>query len=213
MNETAEISREEAFNFPEFASLVNLPQGNAFAMGLKRRVRDSRDVEVAFSEAERVVYEYRTTSEPAEATLLRGAWLRPIGPLDGARPLKIQVLVDDAIVLEEDIDLHIHAGHFPFPRRPCSCNEWGHDQECKCPTTPLQQRISTGVLFGAARVERPTLMDASTFPDDHYGIFAPNGSLVQIKVVKGHSEPVSFKARCGITAALYSTSTKNLETP
>jgi len=211
---TTPLRAEEEFEFPRHASLV--ATGVGYAMGFMRRHRDTRPVDVDIREDspdETVIYELTTASGVCHAILLRSAWLRPTGDpgLDGARPLTVRVTVDENIVLEQSVDEHVRTG-YPYPLRKCFCNSWGGmGMECRCPATPVSRRHPDSFLFYAARVEGPRLTNAVTLPEHDYGIFAPNGTVVRISLVKVGPGPVRFKAVAGITAALYSTKIEDVE--
>lgn len=204
------------FVFPKCVALINECNKTAFTLGLVRQLQDTRPVHVRVGSGhlgQAFVYEHKVNVEKRQAVLLRSAWLKLADDgMDGARPLTIKVLVDDKVVLDQPIDHHIRKG-YPFPRRPCSCNAWEMDLDCKCRETPLlvPGRLSMA-LFGAAKCDDAVVGEGvgEAYPTMPYGIFLPVDSVVQIAVVKPGSGEVDFKATCGITAALYSTSTKDI---
>lgn len=208
MKDAAATLTEETFAFPKYAAMVDRGATKAFVLGFCRQIQATKIVPVQIGSSpltRSVVYEYVVDAKPIAAVLLRSAWLRPIGSMDGARPFKVQVLVDDQIVLDQPIDEHIRAG-YPFPIRACSCNHWEKTLECKCPVPSLQVSSLVEKLYPATEWDD----QGQAWPDRQYGIFAPHKTIVQIRVVKSGEGPVDFQARCGITAALYSTSTQDM---
>jgi len=208
MGKAAATLTEETFAFPKYAAMVDRGAGKAFTLGLCRQINATKVVPVKIGPepiAQAVVYEYVVDAKPIAAVLLRSAWLRPIGSMDGAGPLKIQVLVDDQVILDQSLDEHLRTG-YPFPVRACSCNRWEATLECKCTVPFLPASPTENKLYPAT--ERDELGQA--WPERQYGIFAPHQTILQIRVVKSGDGPVKFKARCGITAALYSTSTQDM---
>jgi len=207
MDDAPTTLNEEAFSFPEYAGLVDHQRDVAYALARVQQLRDTRIVPVRVGPGhldQAVVYEHMVSTKKHAAVLLRSAWLRPVGSMDGARPVIVQVLVDGVVALEETIDQHLRAG-YPLPQRLCACNNWQQDLECKCPVAALS-RNPKGFLFSAVKLDD----ERHALGGQPYGIFAPDKTLVQIRVVKPGSGPVDFQARCGITAALYSTSTKDV---
>ena len=209
MTEAPEIVGEETFQFPKRIALVR-DKTTAYSLGLVGQLRDTRMVPVRVGPGhldQTVVYEYMVKTKRHAAVFLRSAWLRPVGSRDdGIRPLTIEVLVEGVVTLREKIDDHLRVGKYPFARRACACNKWEATLECKCATTPLAPSLG---LMGAVDLAIQDGRDHA-WPERPYGVFAPTDTLVQIRVVKPGSGPVDFQARCGITAALYSTSTKDL---
>lgn len=211
MEDAPKTLAEEAFKFPKYAALFDQKKKLAYAMGLVKQLHVSKIVPVRVGPGHldrTTVYQYDVKIDLCTAVLVRSAWLRPIGSMDGAGPLKIQVLIDDVVALDQPVDEHLWAGH-PSPRRACACNDWQRTAECRCPATMLSCGALSGV-FPAIGVKEPdgavavqTIGEADE--ERPYGIFAPNETLIQIRVVKPGRDPVDFQARCGLTAALYST--------
>lgn len=207
MTDTQATLAEETFAFPKYAAMLDRQNYKAFVLGFVRQLHATKIVPVRIGPgdlAQSVVYEYVVEASPVAAVFLRSAWFRPVGSMDGARPLKIQVLVDDHVVLNQSIDEHLRAG-YPFPVRACSCNRWEKTLECKCQVSPL-------VVDPLAKIYPAVGLDdqQQAWPERQYGVFAPNKTVVQIRVVKPGDGPVEFQARCGITAALYSTKTSDI---
>jgi len=204
METIAKLSAEERFDFPEKASLINLHTQDAWQVEYVRRIMSVKIVDVELPRAKDVVYEYKTKSEVTQAVLLRGVWIRPLEPIDV--PLQVQVLVDQELILDQPWKDHL-AGGSTAPTI-CICNNW--DQKlCSCTVTPLigrPFRPKANVMWAG------TMTEEATADINHpLGVFAPRDSLVQIKLVGTSKTPWRFQARCGITAALYSSDPKDVE--
>lgn len=217
MDHPTETLVEETFAFPKYAALLDQRTNTAYIMGRVKQLHVSKimPVQVGPGHLDRAtVYEYNVRDlDVCTAVMVRSAWLRPIGSMDGARPLTIQVLLDDVVALEQTIDEHLRMG-YPFPGRPCACNGWQKTAECKCPVKPLSCSAMSAVFPAVAVRETGKTAEGHTageaLQDQPYGVFAPDQTLIQIRVVKPGHGPVDFRARCGITAALYSTRAKDI---
>lgn len=204
MSETKAPAIEESFAFPKYAAFIDSPRDKAYGIGFVRQLHVSKVVPVRVGPGrgdQTVVYEYETESTTVQAVLLRNAWLRPVGSLDKTHAVKIQVLVDEDLVFEEPIEQHLK----PTPgNRPCACNFWASGVACQCSTLPILP--SKVWPFDAAGLDEKQ----QTVRSMHYGLFLPTQTLIQIRVVNPWRGGVEFQARCGITAALYSTKTGDI---
>jgi hypothetical protein len=205
MNELKVTAPEELFEFPAHAALVNNITCGSFPMFFKERLREARELQSQIPEgppAWVTAYRYMVQCEVAHAVLLRSAWIRPLEDLGvaDARPLQVRVLVDEEVVLEQGIDRHVH----PAPvHRNCFCNGWGErGVDCVCRAAPLDAG-DRRLLFQATRIELLNAPSFTSFPENPYGIFAPNGTPIEIQLRKVGSPPIEFRAAVGITAALY----------
>jgi len=180
MDDPTETLTEENFSFPKYIGLLYSPKNEAYALGLVKQLRVSKIVPVylGFGDRDQItVYEYEVKVPSVQAVLLRSAWLRPKGSLDQLSNLAVQVLVDGHIVHEQPLEHHLRIG----------------------PEVPLQKNASWN--HNAIELDDK----GQALPEKHYGVFCPNETLVQIRVVKSKRGVVEFQARCGLTAALYST--------
>lgn len=201
MTTTPEISKEEAFDFPRCAGLINHEAGRAYATRYVRRVYDSKPVMVDMPGTlmgEKIIYEYATKSENYQATLLRGAWIRPREPVDVRLPIRVQVLVDNDLALDQPFKAHLWGGS-PVPL-PCVCNRWNMEKICACQVAPLVRREDS-YLFSANALDG----QLQAFAEKPLGVFGPDGTILRVRLVNDGRKPFRFQARCGITAALYST--------
>lgn len=213
MADPAATLAEEVFDFPKYIGLLHQSKKTSYAMGFVKQLHVSKIVPVRVGPEhldQTTVYEYNVQDiDACQAVLVRSAWLRPVGSMDGAQPLKIQVLIDGDVILEESIDEHLMVGYGSSPRHACACNKWDKTGDCKCPVKMLScGEMATGVfpavvIRGAGEPKGDQIWEAIW--ESQYGVFAPDKTLIEIRVVKPGRGPVEFQARCGITAALYST--------
>lgn len=202
METTTKRSAEEQFDFPPKASLINLHTPNAWEVSYTHRVISMQVVDIELPMTKSVVYEYKTESKVTQAVLLRSVWIRPLEPID--LPLRVQVLVDQEIVLDQPWKDHL-AGGSSSPS-PCICNDWDEEKTCSCTVTPLTPFRPKAALMWAGKMTEEGVADANS----PLGVFAPRQSLVQIKLVGVSKTPCRFQARAGITAALYSSDPKDV---
>lgn len=127
--------------------------------------------------------------------------MRPLEPID--LDARVQVLVDQELVLDQPWKEHLAGGS--GSANPCVCNHWDSAISCSCSVTPLTPFRPKAALFWAGE-----LNEEGALSDRPLGVFAPRESLIQIKLVPEVKTPIRFQARCGITAALYSSDPKDV---
>lgn len=200
MTHTQELTQEEAFTFPEHAGLVNPNTRTAYALKIVRGIQETKIVSIDTGPLERIVYSFQTTSKPPQAILLRSAWVRPLEAVDRALPLRVVVKVDHQKTLDQAWKAH-QVGGLPV-LGPCACNKWNERKICVCPVARLGNLTPDCYLLRGAELSE----GMQALPDRPLGVFAPHGSLIEISLLREGPCSAKFQARCGITAALYSTS-------
>jgi hypothetical protein len=218
MEDAAKILTEDSFRFPDYAAIIAPSRNAAYAVGRVRQVRGAKDTTVIMQPKQKrlEIFRHEISTTIYQAVLVRSLWAHATGPWDGAGPVRLHGFLDGELILNEPMVEGRMRRLGPKPLHACACNGWNESAACVClpPVGHLPAPKGGPAFLCSHPAERflATSLSPSheALPDQLLGVFALNGGEIALELVKEHGDPIDgLQLRCGMTAALYSTSTKD----